>query len=229
MLLAHPFDIREHIFRSPQLQELMLDALRFFNGTPVHNLPPTTKFGGSGVYAIYYTGSFPIYQKVSAANRTSYSLPIYVGKAIPSGGRKGLKKSIDNEDSLHKRLREHTKSIKEAIAYAKSNLAEHQLSLADFACRFIVVPGDESAIIAPIESALIKQYQPLWNAAVDGFGNHTPGKRRFEQSRSQWDTLHVGRPWADKCKGPTPNLEGIFADIKSHLQELDSVTSDEVS
>lgn len=229
MLLAHPFDIEKHIFRSPQLQELMLDALRFFNGTPVHNLPPATKFGGSGVYAIYYTGDFPLYQKVSASNRTSYSLPIYVGKAIPSGGRKGLKKSADNEDSLHKRLREHTTSIHQAITHAKKNEAEHHLSLSDFACRFVIVPGDESAIIAPIESALIKQYQPLWNAAVDGFGNHTPGNGRFEQARSQWDTLHEGRPWAEKCKGTPPSLESIFADITSHLQKLDSLTSDEVS
>ena len=229
MPTTRPFDINEHIFRSPQLQDLMLDALRFFNGTPVHSLPPPTKFGGSGVYAIYYTGDYPLYQKLGIVNRTSYRVPIYVGKAIPSGGRKGLGKSADSEDSLHKRLREHTKSIQQAITHSKGIDAQSQLNIADFACRFVIVQGDESAIIAPIESALIKQYQPLWNAAVDGFGNHDPGKGRYEQARSQWDVLHVGRAWADKCVGIPPNLEGIFADIASHLKKLDSLTSDEVS
>lgn len=207
----------------------MLDALRFFNGTPVHALPPATQFGGSGVYAIYYTGDHPLYKKLGEVNRVSYRIPIYVGKAIPSGGRKGLSESIGDEDSLHKRLREHFKSISVAIAHAVRTGAGDSLNAADFACRFIIIPGDESALIAPIESALIKQYQPLWNAAVDGFGNHDPGNGRYKQSRSQWDVLHVGRAWADKCTGTPPSLEIIFADVLQHLKKLDSLSSDEVS
>ncbi len=40
---------------------------------------------GAGVYAIYYTGDFPAYRPVAAANRNdAFRQPIYVGKAIPT-------------------------------------------------------------------------------------------------------------------------------------------------
>jgi len=42
MFTQTPFKRENHVFRSPQLQDLMLDALRFFNGTPVYELPPAT-------------------------------------------------------------------------------------------------------------------------------------------------------------------------------------------
>lgn len=56
MLSRRPFNREEHTFRSPELENLLKDAIRFFNGTPVYNLPPPEKFIGSGVYAIYYKG-----------------------------------------------------------------------------------------------------------------------------------------------------------------------------
>jgi hypothetical protein len=31
------------------------------------------------------------------------------------------------------------------------------------------------------------------DAAVDGFGNHDPGKGRYKQARSDWDVIHPGR------------------------------------
>ena len=52
-------------------------------------LPPNP-FNGAGVYAIYYTGSFDPYRLVAAENKDNlFNWPIYVGKAVPKGGRIG--------------------------------------------------------------------------------------------------------------------------------------------
>lgn len=46
---------------------------------PRHKLSEVGKFYGSGVYAIYYTGSFPAYDLITGTDK-----PIYVGKADPA-------------------------------------------------------------------------------------------------------------------------------------------------
>ena len=47
-------------------------------------------FIGAGIYALYYAGDFSAYQPIAEANRKSqFKIPIYVGKAIPAGARKG--------------------------------------------------------------------------------------------------------------------------------------------
>lgn len=189
MIFKRSFNQEEHIFRSPQLADLLKDAIRFFNGTPVYELPPPENFIGSGVYAIYYTGSNDLYTAISSINRLAYNLPIYVGKAIPTGARRG--QGGREANSLCKRLGEHAKSIQ----------AVENLALEDFQCRFVIIPHQEDALIPPVESAIIKEYNPLWNAWVDGFGNHDPGGGRYDQARSQWDVIHHGRKWADKLKG----------------------------
>jgi len=58
-------------------------------------LPPAKKFSGSGVYALYYTGALPFYSHISSSNLHK---PIYVGKAVPTGTRKGSRR-IDSESS----------------------------------------------------------------------------------------------------------------------------------
>ena len=176
------------------LGESVADALL---GTPVQPLPPLP-FQGAGIYAIYYAGPFPAYTEVAAANRDGrYDWPIYVGKAIPPGARKGrFGLDADPGLALFHRLCEHASSIEQA-----SNLA-----LADFACRFLVV---EDIWIPLGESLLIEMFQPLWNRAVDGFGNHDPGKGRYNQRRSQWDTLHPGRTWAEKLAPADLSEDGI--------------------
>ena len=75
-------------------------------------------------------------------------------------------------------------------------------------------------MIGTIEAALIKQNRPLWNSSLDGFGNHDPGKGRYEQARSDWDVIHPGRQWADKCNGKPRKRSAIVADIKKHLDNL---------
>ncbi len=58
-----------------------------------------------------------------------------------------------------------------------------------------------AAIWIPLgESLLIEISRPLWNYALDGFGNHDPGNGRYNQQKSPWDTLHPGREWAEKLQ-----------------------------
>jgi hypothetical protein len=39
---------------------------------------------------IYYVGSFPLYEPIAETHRNGlFNSPIYVGKAVPSGARKG--------------------------------------------------------------------------------------------------------------------------------------------
>lgn len=140
---------------------------------------------GAGVYAIYYTGDFPAYAPLKAANTGGqFNKPIYVGKAIPKGGRKGgLTADARLGKALGERLRQHAASIDQA----------QNLSLADFHVRHLVVDD----IWIPLgENMLIESFQPLWNRVVDGFGNKTPGKRRKDQFRSAWDVIHPGRTFA---------------------------------
>ena len=84
---------------------------------------------GAGVYVIYYTGNFSPYSSIARANLNSkFSLPIYVGKAIPKGGRKGgLNKDASSGRALSERLRQHASSIEEA----------DNLNLADFFIRHL--------------------------------------------------------------------------------------------
>jgi hypothetical protein len=208
-----PFDRAEHVYRNDAFAELVKDAVRFFNGTPVLPLPPPVPFLGRGVYAIYYTGSNPVYARYAELNRTSYDYPIYVGKAVPKGWRQSrISDDAGNQSrELFSRLREHHNNIR----LAPSLKAEH------FMCRFVIFEDTGSDMISTVEAALIKLNRPLWNAVVDGFGNHDPGKGRYEQARSDWDVIHPGRRWAEKCKGVHKTKAVILAKIKSHLARLD--------
>lgn len=142
---------------------------------------------GAGVYAIYYNGDFPPYAPLVAK---PFDAPIYVGKAIPKGGRKGGL-SLDSScgKSLADRLTKHAGSVSAAI-----NLEE-----AHFFVRHLVV---EDIWIPLGENILIETFAPLWNKVVDGFGNNDPGGRRATQYRSSWDVLHPGRAWAEKLAAP---------------------------
>lgn len=146
---------------------------------PSMNLEDLEQIAGAGVYVLYYRGTFPAY-------RASRERPIYVGKAIPKGGRKGgLTKDSSKGKALSDRLRQHATSIDEAI----------NLNLRDFQLKYLVV---EDIWIPLGENMLIETFKPVWNQAIDGFGNKDPGRRRATQYKSPWDVLHPGRKFADK-------------------------------
>ena len=133
-------------------------------------------------------------------------MPIYVGKAVPPGARKGgFGLGEDPGQALYKRLDEHAKSLQLA----------NDLSIDDFWCRYLVVDD----IWIPLgESLLIEMYAPLWNRVVDGFGNHDPGSGRYNQRRSAWDSLHRGRLWAERLPASSVSKERIMKRIDDHLK-----------
>ncbi|MAN79929.1 MAG: restriction endonuclease [Rhodospirillaceae bacterium] len=172
-------------------------------------LESVSSFNGAGIYAIYYAGDFAPYSAIAERNREGkFEAPIYVGKAIPAGARKGnVGLDVPTGPVLTKRLKEHADSI---------NIASN-LDLADFWCRYLVVDD----IWIPLgESLLIARYSPIWNKYIDGFGNHDPGKGRYQQLRSLWDVLHPGRPWAEKCQGRKETQEQIAEDVRAYLSNI---------
>lgn len=165
---------------------------------------------GPGVYALYYVGDSPYYEPLARLNRASMEAglgplaPIYVGKAVPEGSRSRRVELVELKDVLAlsasggiylvRRLLEHYESIKKA-----KNLSEE-----DFLFRGLIL---EPIWIPLGESLLIQYYEPVWNTVVRGFGNHDPGQGRSNQQRSEWDTLHPGREWAEKLKdGKDPQV-----------------------
>ncbi|MBX9659769.1 MAG: Eco29kI family restriction endonuclease [Nitrospiraceae bacterium] len=147
----------------------------------------TDQIAGAGIYVIYYSGPFEAYGRIRASvGDPGPGRPIYVGKAIPKGGRKGgLGKDAGLGTALRDRLRQHAGSVDEAV----------NLELTDFFVRHLIVDD----IWIPLgENMLIERFKPLWNRAIDGFGNKDPGKRRATQYRSPWDVLHPGRVFAEK-------------------------------
>jgi len=180
--------LEEHIFRSESFVELIDEAVAFMVNTPMELLPPDDKFSGGGVYALYYNGDFPLYQKIYRKNK---DLPIYVGKAVLPGWRQGRDTVKENDPALFRRLSEHSRSINAAT----------NLELSHFTCRFVVLKSQEADLISTVEAAMTRRYNPLWNSHIDGFGNHDPGKGRYEQAKSEWDVLHSGRIWAERLNG----------------------------
>lgn len=180
---------------------------------PVSPLGELPEFKGAGIYAIYYTGDFPAYGELARRNRDGrFHAPIYVGKAVPAGARKGVGGPTTGKP-LFNRLREHAESIQ----------AVDNLSISDFQCRFLVV---EDIWIPLGESLLIARYSPVWNALVDGFGNHDPGKGRYGGMRPRWDVLHPGRAWAGKCKERKESPAEIGREIENFLANMNFPTTE---
>ncbi len=173
-------------------------------------LDKTTAFRGAGIYAIYYTGAFKAYELLAEKNRgDQWAAPIYVGKAVPAGARKGI--ALDAETrALGKRIGEHAKSVQ----------AAENLEVEDFYARWLVT---EPIWIPLGESLLIGRYAPVWNTIVDGFGNHNPGKGRHAGMVSRWDVLHPGRFWAQKFAPRNETAEDIAKDVIEYLRQRDQV------
>lgn len=178
---------------------------------PRKPLANVDKFYGSGVYALYYNGSFAAYRGISKKEH-----PIYVGKADPADG--ASKTVYEQGDKLASRLNEHRRTIAKATT---------TLTLEDFEYRGLVV---QTGWQSSAERYLIDLFKPIWNSEVDicfGFGKHgdDPGTRANQ--RSPWDTMHPGRDWAhrDTNMKDARSVERIVADIKEHLGKYPPVGS----
>lgn len=202
------------------LGESVADALL---RVTVRQLSDTNHLAGAGVYAIYYTGDFPAYQWIKERNDGGrFEQPIYVGKAVPKGARKGgLTFDAGKGTALRDRLRQHATSIKETL----------NIAIGDFHYRALTVDD----IWIPLgENVLIEKFQPLWNRVIDGFGSKTPGKGRTGQVRSSWDTLHPGRKYVERLglgSNPLLTSDKIVAKIEAffagQLPEAEKLVRDD--
>ena len=138
----------------------------------------------------------------------NHLLPIYVGKAVPEGARKGSQGIDDTQGtSLYKRLNEHAKSIS----------AVNNLRLEDFHCKFLAV---DDIWIPLTESMLIKKFLLVWNCLLEGFGNHDPGKGRKDMITPAWDWYHPGRTWAKDLKPYSKTVTKLDEEIRAYLRNL---------
>ena len=137
---------------------LMAGLALHFSERPKVPLESPGEVAGPGIYALFYVGPFDTYHSISGTES-----PIYVGKAVPPGSRRGEDVDIERP-ALRQRLREHARSIAHA----------NNLAVGDFSCRYLaVVP----VWITLAERFLVQHHRPLWNACLDGFGDHDPRSR----------------------------------------------------
>ncbi len=179
--------------------------------SPVQGLPPDGRFLGSGVYALYYAGESEPYtgfRRFNSPEEEIWSWPIYVGKAVPKGSRKGSTEFTAGRGAdIFNRVRQHGRSIQQVTG----------LEVENFRFRHLVVAP---VWIRLAENLIIDEYRPVWNTLIDGFGNHDPGSGRYNQERSRWDTLHPGRAWAERLPEPGSfTRDGLAKEVASFLAQ----------
>jgi hypothetical protein len=195
-----PYNPLDKLNLGKSVAEALLDR-------PDHPLGAIPQFAGAGIYVIYYRGDHPLYAPVTEANDDDLRWPIYIGKAVPSGGRRGNSfLSTATGNHLFGRLAEHRESV----------VAADNLDVDDFVARYLIVDD----IWIPLgESLLISTFKPVWNRVLDGFGNHDPGSGRYNGMRPMWDMLHPGRSWAARMRDHQLSVADIEARVTTFLTD----------
>lgn len=161
--------------------------------------PPSERFAGAGLYALYYTGPLPLYKGIKKKDT-----PIYVGKAEAGNSSYGDPPN-DDGSKLYDRIVKHSVSVQE-VAESGGNL-----SVGHFEVRHLLL---EDVWIVLGERALLRAYAPvLWNTLMPGFGANPPGTAR-RNARSIWDTIHPDRPRA----GEICNRRFTQSEMKQRIQ-----------
>lgn len=198
----------QHPYNPLEKRNLAESIARAVLQSPVHPLSNTLDVPGAGVYIIYYVGDLDWYAAIAEKNRDNrFGQPIYIGKAIPKGGRKGgfSSSNVAGSKALRDRLGQHFASVSEA----------RNLNASDFYYRSLMIDD----IWIPLgENMLIEEFKPVWNVVIDGFGNKDPGNRRKDQYKSPWDVLHPGRRFADKLANNPVSQEHILEDLRVYLE-----------
>ncbi|MGI8403775.1 MAG: Eco29kI family restriction endonuclease [Thermomicrobiales bacterium] len=166
-----------------------------------YSLTNVGRFYGSGVYALYYVGDFPLYAQLSGTET-----PIYVGQAAPAINN--ARTPLEQGDRLSRRLNDHRKNI---------GLATTTLDVNAFEVRSLVVQsGWETAA----EDYLIHLFRPIWNSETGilyGLGKHGDSSTTRANRRSPWDTMHPGRGWATPTLENAKTPERITAELDAHF------------
>lgn len=167
-------------------------------------------FTGAGIYIIYYRGglkdSDDPYRPLSEENAKDFVKPIYVGKAIPKGGRiGGFRDESAKSSALSSRLRKHANKIKGT-----------SLDINYFFFRYLAL---DDVFIPLGENVIIDKYRPLWNVAVSGFGNNPLGAGRENQKPSRWDVLHPVKGYEDKIRSRkgAPKLSDVLSKVQDYF------------
>lgn len=169
---------------------------------PRCDLGSVPNFYGSGIYALYYNGSFSAYEPIS-----STETPIYVGTTSPAVPN--ARTPYEQGTKLVGRIGHHARNIAKATS---------TLALADFEFRSLVV---HSGWEKQAESYLISLFQPVWNKEtqiISGFGKHGDSPEMRGHGRSPWDTLHPARAWAGKSATDQKSKEEIVAELARHFR-----------
>ncbi|MFF4433299.1 Eco29kI family restriction endonuclease [Streptomyces sp. NPDC001513] len=155
------------------------------------------KFGGSGLYAIYYRGaSIELYAPLK-----NYEMPVYVGQAVSNNSTTG--KGVKSRTPLHGRMSQHRRSVGDA-----------GLPLGEFFFRALRMP-DVHANLG--EKGLIRGYRPAWNAILSGFGSNEQGSATRASAKSKWDTIHDGRK---RTYGSEPHDRAkLVTEVEQHILE----------
>lgn len=168
-----------------------------------HPLSEIPRSYGSGIYAIYYNGSFPAYAPISGSET-----PIYVGQAAPA--MNNARTPLEQGPRLCGRLSDHKKNI---------GTATSTLELDDFEFRSLVVQsGWESAA----EDYMIHLFRPIWNSETGilyGLGKHGDDAKTRANKRSPWDTMHPGRKWAEKSEMDAKTHDTIEGELHRHFAQ----------
>ncbi|MBK7962478.1 MAG: Eco29kI family restriction endonuclease [Bdellovibrionales bacterium] len=94
---------------NPFSQDIVDLLVKAFESCSLEQLPPEKVGKGPGVYGLFYRGEFNAYKRLAKQFR---DVPIYVGKAVVPGGRKGSgTKSLNNQNYVIRRLMEHGRTI----------------------------------------------------------------------------------------------------------------------
>lgn len=114
-------------------------------------VPP---FWGARIYALYHIGDHGLFRPISQSE-----ISIYVGKAVPSGGRTD---QTQQTCALWNRIDEHRDRVEQATDLAGD----------DFEVRYFVA---DELFIPMAERLMIRGFAAVRNLVVDCFGNHDAG------------------------------------------------------
>ncbi len=160
---------------------------------------------GSGIYALYFIGDYPLYSPIRGTET-----PIYIGQAAP--GTQSARTPVEQGVRLTARLNDHRRTI---------GKASDSLQVSDFEYRALVVQtGWESQA----EAYLIRLFEPIWNKEskiVQGFGKHGDAPTTRRNKVSSWDVLHPGRIAAGIGVNPVQKTEATLRrELKDHFMRV---------
>ncbi len=149
------FKREEHVYQNDQFDEILKDAVRFFNGRGVYPLPPAVSFYGIGVYAIYCTARDGLYRKFGeTVNRLEYAVPIYVGKTVSFSCCEKAK----NTNGLFV-----GKNVGEQLQFW-ANLIACSIGLkGQFNFRACILDQRDAKLVNAMHRWFLRQFHPVWN------------------------------------------------------------------